>query len=173
MATTLIYQKYLELVLSEAQKSLEEYCTPVAACLVDRDSELIAVARSQAKSEETNRQGSIIHAELSLLLDNQPAFSKGHQITLYTSLEPCHMCMGAAIVSRVSTVVWATDDYWGGATRLYERWRDYLRMRTPELIRTPYPDLQRQGADLWVSHLIRVNKQEYIERILKWQTQIT
>ena len=168
----MIYRKYLELVLNEAQKSLDESCTPVASCLVDRDGDLIAIARSQARSEETNRQGSIVHAELSLLLDNQSAFSKRHNVTLYTSLEPCHMCMGACIVSRISTVVWATDDYWGGATRLYERWRDYLQMRTPKLIRTPYPDLQRQGADLWIAHLNRVDKQEYIERILKWQAEI-
>ncbi len=159
--------------MNEAQKSLDESCTPVAACLIDRDGDLIAVARSKAKSDEKNRQGSITHAELSLLLDNQQVFSKGHQVTLYTSLEPCHMCMGAAIVSRVSSIVWATDDYWGGATRLYERWREYLQVRTPELIRTPYPDLQRQGADLWVTHLNRVGKQEYIERILKWQVEIT
>lgn len=170
---TLTHRKHLELVLQLAQTSLEQDCTPVGACLVDRDNEVIAVARSTAKSDETNRQGSITHAELSLLLENQAAFSKGHNVTLYTSLEPCHMCMGAAIVSRVSTVVWATDDYWGGATRLYERWRDYLKARTPELIRTPYPDLQRQGADLWVSHLGKVNKPEYVERILKWQVNIS
>lgn len=165
------HRPYLEKCLDEAQKSLDEKCTPVAALLVNKSGDILFVTRSQAVSDEDDRQGAILHAELKLLLNNQHLFNNG-DIRLYASMEPCLMCMGAIIVSRVSLVVWAVDDYWGGALQVYNRNREYIRQRLPRLIRTPFSDLQIRGARMWIEHLNRVGHPEYIERILKWQSRL-
>lgn len=165
-------ENFLAMALDEAEQALQDDRTPVGAILVDRDNNVVARSSSVARSDEKNRSGSILHAELRLILDNQHLFGNNLPFTIYTSLEPCHMCMGAIIVSRITTVVWATDDFWGGATKLYDSGREYLKDRMPVLARTPYPELQRRGADLWVTHLEKTGHPEYIERILKWQTRI-
>lgn len=82
------------------------------------------------------------------------------------------MCMGAVIVSRISLVVWAVDDYWGGALQIYDKSRDYIRQRLPRFIRTPFPDLQKRGAEMWIEYLNKVEHPEYINKILKWQARI-
>ena len=163
------HRPFLEQALILASDCLTREETPVGALLVDRDDQIVAQSSSGAKSDETDRRGSILHAELKLILDHQDLFINQLPFTLYVTLEPCHMCMGAALVSRIARVVWATDDFWGGAMQLYDLGREYLRLRMPEMVRTPYADLQRQGADLWVEHLNRNNHPEYIQRMLRWQ----
>lgn len=153
--------------------SLKDGYTPVGVVLVDRDNQVISTGQSYSKPVGDSGKDSINlgHAELNLLigLNNKPAPKNA---TLYVSLEPCHMCMGAIIVARISRVVWAMDDYWGGATKLYDMGRDYLQLRMPELIRTPYPELQREAAQQWVAHLEQYNLPNYISRMVRWQARV-
>jgi tRNA(adenine34) deaminase len=169
-------RKYLERALFEAAAALREGYAPVAAVLVDRDGVLAGVGQSTTKpTGDSGKPGfPVHHAELDLIHAMATDFESGASdynppYTLYVSLEPCHMCMGAAIVARISRVVWACDDYWGGATKLYDSGRAYLQARMPELVRTPYPDLQARAAQLWVRHLNQYNLPDYIERMLRWQ----
>lgn len=158
---------------------MREGYAPVAALLVDRDGVLAGIGQSLTKpaGDEAKPGFAVHHAEISLIhamaLDFEAgAASFNPPYTLYVSLEPCHMCMGAAIVARIGRVVWALDDYWGGATRLYDSSREYVKLRMPELVRTPYPDLQARAAKLWVEHLHQYNLPDYIERMLRWQASL-
>jgi tRNA(adenine34) deaminase len=45
--------------------------------------------------------------------------------TLYVTIEPCAMCMGAIVHARVKTVVFgAADSKWGAAGSLYQLGQD-------------------------------------------------
>ncbi|MGA8117976.1 MAG: nucleoside deaminase [Actinocatenispora sp.] len=57
--------------------------------------------------------------------------------TLYTSLEPCLMCVGAAGMARIGTIVYLGADPYAGASRLY-RTTPYLA-ETPLSFRGPQP----------------------------------
>lgn len=175
MATTWDKQ-WLRHTIALAEQAAADGCAPVGAALVTRDGYLVAEGRSQVRpvgdAAKTDSRVTIEHAELMLLLRNQTVLGKENPLTLFVSLEPCHMCMGSAIVARVGRVVWALDDYWGGATKLYDSGREYLQARMPELVRTPYPDLQAQAAKLWVEHLNQYNLPGYIERMLRWQARM-
>jgi tRNA(adenine34) deaminase len=62
-------------------------------------------------------QNPVGHAELDAL--QMAALNLGtwrlHGVTLYVTLEPCPMCAGALVLSRVDRVVYATDDPKAGA----------------------------------------------------------
>lgn len=172
-------RKYLELVIQRAEESLKEGCAPVAACLVDRDGWMPGLYRSLTVPRgDSGKQGfPVHHAEVELIRHVAEDFEEAGTpykppYTLYVNLEPCHMCMGAAIVARIGRVVWALDDYWGGARQVYDVGREYVKLRMPELVRTPYPDLQARAARLWVEHLNQYNLPDYIERMLRWQARL-
>lgn len=172
-------RKYLERTLALAAQCLHEGYAPVAACLVDQAGALVGVGQSLTRPVGDQKKAgfTVAHAELDLIYAAAVDFESGAQVynppyTLYVSLEPCHMCLGAAIVARISRVVWALDDYWGGATKIYDIGRPYVQMRLPELVRTPYPDLQARAARLWVEHLNQYNLPDYIERMLRWQARL-
>jgi len=165
-------RRLLSLAIEQAEIAYSENGTPVGAVLATSSGEVIGYTRSHAKNSETDRTSSLMHAEISLLMEFQCRFNGNEALMLYTSLEPCHMCMGAAILARIKRVIWAADDYWGGATRLYEWGKEYIKLRMPELVRTPFTDLQKHSVDLWINWHTRNNLTAYIPRILHWQARI-
>ncbi len=62
------------------------------------------------------------HAEMVALnfLEGRP--SRDSKITVYTTMEPCVMCMGAILHFPVSRVVYALEDPHGGACSRLEKW---------------------------------------------------
>ena len=163
------HRDYLLMATELAEKSSKRGLSPVGAILVS-ENKLIDKMGASSPTEPKKNAGAIYHAELRLLLKNQDKMTGN--LTLYSSLEPCLMCMGAIIVNKIDTVVWAMDDFWGGAYSIYSRSSSYIQQKLPKIIRTPYANLQRRNALLWKEHLERMKHPEYIEKIVKWQWRI-
>lgn len=166
--------RMLELAAAEAEKSLKAGCAPVGVVITDSAGNPICRARSfiAPAGDSEKKSVNILHAELRAIISHQEMLHTGKPITLYSTLEPCHMCMGAIVVARIERVVWAVDDYWGGATKLYDHGKKYLEDRMPDLVRTPFPDLQSRCARMWIEHLEQYGLNEFIDRMLKWQAKI-
>lgn len=103
---------YMKLALKEASKAKEKDEVPVGAIIV-KDDKVIARAHNLRESKK-NPLG---HAEI---LAIQKASKKLDLwrldgCTIYVTVEPCLMCGGAIIQSRIKKVVYGTDDYKGGA----------------------------------------------------------
>lgn len=96
--------------------------TPVGAVIVDAAGREIARGRNAryADPAEGELAGShLAHAEMAALA--QLSSETGYpEHTLYTSLEPCLMCAGAASMSQVGCVRFAGTDPYGGAAGLLE-----------------------------------------------------
>ena len=110
------------IALSEASAAAEEGDVPVGAVLVDADG--TELARGRNRREE--RGDPTAHAELEAL---RAAFSQAgwrrEGATLYVTLEPCPMCMGALLQARVSRLVFgALDPKAGAAISLYRMAED-------------------------------------------------
>ena len=85
---------------------------PVGAVLVHEDREVAAA--SNRREVDLDPLG---HAELMVIRDGARALSRWRlaDTTLYVTLEPCTMCAGAIVQSRVSRVVFGADDPKAGA----------------------------------------------------------
>ena len=100
-------EKWMSLALEQARKAEEEGEVPVGAVLV-KDDLLIAKAHNQPIS--TNDPTA--HAEIQLLRAAGEEL-KNYRLTgtsLYVTLEPCAMCLGAIMHARVEHVVFGAYD---------------------------------------------------------------
>ena len=100
--TTPNHEQFIEMALEEARKGEAEGNAPFGSVIV-RDGQVIANAHNQVTSSHDPTS----HAETQAV--RKAGVSLGTEdlsgCTLYTTSEPCPMCMGAIIVGRVSTLV--------------------------------------------------------------------
>lgn len=102
-----MHEKYMKIALEEAKKSLKHDDIPVGAVIVYKD-QIIAKTHNQ---KELN-QNAICHAEI-LAIEEACKYMNSwylNECTLYVTMEPCLMCAGAILQSRIKTVVYATKN---------------------------------------------------------------
>ncbi len=106
-------EQFMRLALLEAEKARELHEVPIGAVIVDANGEILAAAsnRTIVDSDPT------AHAEILAL--RTAARSIGNYrltgCTLYTTIEPCVMCAGALVNSRITRLVFgAHDERFGG-----------------------------------------------------------
>jgi tRNA(adenine34) deaminase len=109
----------MQLALAEARKAAAMEEVPVGAVLVSATGEILARGHNQP----VTRKDPTAHAEILVL--RQAAERIGNYrlpgTTLYVTLEPCIMCMGALLHARVARVVFgAPDPKSGAAESLYQ-----------------------------------------------------
>ena len=104
--------------LLEAQQAARQDEVPVGAVLVARDGTVLARAHNQtiALCDPT------AHAEILALRAASQAVGNYRLLdtTLYVTIEPCIMCMGALLQARVARILFGAEDpKWGGAGSRY------------------------------------------------------
>lgn len=126
-------QHFMKLALKEAAKAKLAGEVPVGAVLVDGAGKIVAKGRNQT----IGRNDPSAHAELSAI--RKAARKLGNyrllSTTLYVTIEPCIMCMGAIIHARVARIVFgAHDPKWGAAGSLYDFTRDHRLNHHPAMV---------------------------------------
>ena len=106
------HEPYMALALKEAEKALKKEEVPIGAVII-RDGQVIA----QAHNLRETRQSATAHAEV--LAIEKACKKLGtwrlEGCILYVTLEPCTMCAGASILSRVDGIVYGAHDPKGGS----------------------------------------------------------
>ncbi len=107
------------------EEAWEAYClnnVPVGAAVVNAAGEVVGRGRNRthdADSPAHQTWGSLLaHAELNALLSLGLPETNFYDYALYTTIEPCPLCMGAVYMSGVRQVYYAGEDPYGGATDL-------------------------------------------------------
>lgn len=103
---------YMREAIAEAKLAGSRGEVPIG-CVIVRDGEIVARA-GNARERDKN---ALRHAELTAI-DNACGVLGGWRLfgcTLYVTLEPCPMCAGAIINSRVDRVVYGAKDAKAGA----------------------------------------------------------
>ncbi len=105
-------EKWMYEALKEAQKAYEVKEVPVGAVIV-LNNRIIGRGYNQVEM----LQDATAHAELLAIGSASQYLSSWRleECTLYTSLEPCSMCAGAILLSRLKKIVWAAPDLRHGA----------------------------------------------------------
>jgi len=110
---------FMALALAEAEQALAAGDYPVGAVLT-LNGELLNKARNSLFTE----QRWTAHAEHNLIYLNSENLLKlyrngqPYDVCLYTTLEPCLMCLGIAMMHRVSKIIYACPDPHGGAANV-------------------------------------------------------
>lgn len=102
----------MKLAIAEAHRALEHDDVPVGA-LVVVDGDVIATGHN----ERELRNDPTAHAELLALRTAAMVLgsSRLDGATLVSTLEPCPMCAGAALMARVGRVVFGAEDFKAGS----------------------------------------------------------
>jgi tRNA(adenine34) deaminase len=110
---------WMQMAHAEARKAQAIGEVPVGAVLVSADGTLLAAAHNRAITELDPSA----HAEI-LALRAAARILGNYRLlntTLYVTIEPCVMCMGALVHARVRRIVFgARDPKWGAAGSLYQ-----------------------------------------------------
>jgi tRNA(Arg) A34 adenosine deaminase TadA len=94
----------IETIMSELIDLARFHNTAFAAALIDDESQLAGRAVNTS-----SKHGPTAHAEMNLLRQATQNRSKLNGFTLISTFEPCPMCMGAVIWSRISKLYYGAS----------------------------------------------------------------
>src|SRR5574337_2175644 len=112
MEDTHKHEYFMRQAVIEAEKAVEKDEIPVGAVIVYENR---VIARAHNQREMLNDPTA--HAEM-IAITQAAAYLQSWRLTgttLYVTLEPCAMCAGALVQSRVDTLVYGTVDKKAGA----------------------------------------------------------
>ena len=99
--------KYMKLALKEARKSLKSDDVPIGAIIVKNNKVIAKAHNIKEKTKIATKHAEIVTIEKACKkIKNW--YLNG--CTLYVTVEPCLMCCGAIIQSRISKIVYATKN---------------------------------------------------------------
>lgn len=103
----------MRLALEEARRALEHDDVPIGAVVLADDGRVLAVGHNERELHEDPTA----HAEILALRRAAEALGSWRVLgaTLYVTLEPCTMCAGAIVLSRIPRVVYGCTDPKAGA----------------------------------------------------------
>jgi len=99
--------RFMDLALELAREAMDDGEVPIG-CVIVREGQVVASGRNRMEAAQVASAHAEMHAiaEASRHLDSW----RLDGCTLYVTLEPCPMCAGAILLSRVDRVVYGASD---------------------------------------------------------------
>jgi tRNA(adenine34) deaminase len=106
------YEYFMEAALREAQDAFDEGEAPIGAIVV-KDNRIIGRGHNRTES----LKDATAHAEMMAITSAAGAIGdwRLEGCVLYSTVEPCAMCAGAAVLARIKTIVYGAADLRFGA----------------------------------------------------------
>ncbi len=127
------HEDMMQLALAEAEKAGQSQEVPIGALLVSEAGDILAKAYNRV----VGRVDPTGHAEI-LAMRAAAEKIKNYRLlntTLYVTIEPCVMCMGAILHARIARVVYgAPDPKWGALGSIYDFAAEKRFNHHPEII---------------------------------------
>lgn len=162
--------------LTLSWESFQAGSVPVGSVVIHRPS-----GRSMALGRNRNREvqapsgqvasTSLAHAEINALLQIRPDSVDPGECVLYTSLEPCPLCMGALYMSGIRTVAYACRDAWAGSTDLLGA-TPYMSRKGITVIGPPHRELEDITMALQVEDLLDWEHRQADALIETWRRSV-
>lgn len=121
--------RFMEAALDQARQGLAEGGVPIGSALV-----IDGIVVASGRNRRVQQGNAILHGEMDCLqaAGRLPA-SAYARATLYTTLSPCDMCTGAALLFKIPRVVLAENRTFLGAEAI-------LRARGVEVVNLDLPE---------------------------------
>lgn len=113
-------EKYMNIAINEAKKSLKNGDVPVGALII-KNNNIVSIAHN----EKEIKKNAIKHAEIIAIEKACKKLKTWHldDCELYTTMEPCIMCCGAIIQSRIKKITYGvTNKKYGFSKILNEKY---------------------------------------------------
>lgn len=122
---------FMNLAIEEAKKALKTGDVPVGAVVV-RQGRVVSLAHNTREY----LKDATAHAEINAIREACELLGtwRLEDCTLYVTLEPCPMCMGAAINSRIQRIVFGAKDSKAGACGSLVNLVSYPFNHKPEVV---------------------------------------
>ena len=106
------HEVYMRRAMELASRAAEQGDVPVG-CVIVRDGQIVG----EGHNRREERSDASAHAELEAIRDACKRLGNWrlHDCTMYVTLEPCPMCAGGIINSRIDTVRYGAKDDKAGA----------------------------------------------------------
>ena len=128
------HEEMMEEALAEARLAVAHDDVPVGAVVVDADGRIVGRGHNRREVDGDPTA----HAEVVAIREAATTLG-GWRLdgcTLAVTLEPCTMCAGAIVQSRIATLVCGADDVKAGAVvSLFDTVRDPRLPHTPAVVR--------------------------------------
>lgn len=151
--------KYMQEALKEAKKAYLKKEIPVGAVIVYQDKIIARAHNNRVKEQQV-----FAHAEIKAI--NKACKKLNSWIledcTIYVTLEPCLMCAGALLQSRIKRIVYATPEPKHGVIESVDKVLDNPKFN--HHIEISRGILQKESSDLLKKffHELRQNKEHMI-----------
>ena len=142
------FRKWMDAALRQAEQSWEQGGIPIGSVLVDESGDIVA----RGHNERVQSGDPTAHAEV-VCVRNAGRRRDWNRLTLVSTLSPCPMCSGTAILFKIPRVVIGENRTFLGA-------EDWMRSNGVEIILLDDPRcirwmerLQREKPDLWAEDI--------------------
>jgi len=111
-----------QVTLEMAWEAYCDDCLPIGAVVTDAEGQIISQGRNriyQQRLADWSKPGAELeHAETEALRSLDFGTIDAHRCILYTTTEPCPMCMGTFYMSGLRTLHYASREPWAGSVNL-------------------------------------------------------
>ena len=107
--TSLDHAFFMREALKEAGLAAQAGELPIGAVIVHKN-KIVSRGRAQHNARSSN----VAHAEMNALVQAEQYLYANHRdgFVIYTTVEPCVMCLGAIVMSNIDHVVFGLRDNW-------------------------------------------------------------
>jgi len=141
-------KKFMGVALDEAKKAYSNGQLPIGALLII-DKEIVGFN----SNKQINKNDWFHHAENILIQKNGEEIKKARKdskgVWLYSTLEPCLMCLGAAVQNRLTRIVYACPDPSAGSSHIQPP-TEWYEKKWPEIVQGPFA---KKSYNLFVSFM--------------------
>ncbi|MBI4770865.1 MAG: nucleoside deaminase [Chloroflexi bacterium] len=155
-----------QLCLEEAWAAYCAGCVPIGAVVAGPDGSILSRGRNHIYDDEgLIHRHELAHAELNALLKFDRNGANAHQCALYTSMEPCPLCMGAFYMSGIRRLHYAARDPLAGSVNLLGTTR-YLSRKPIRAFGPEDPDLEDLSIALVAEFIYHEGGEERADALL-------
>ncbi|TDI48425.1 MAG: nucleoside deaminase [Acidobacteria bacterium] len=142
------FRTWLTAAIEQAEKSWSEGGIPIGSVLVSPDGEIVA----RGHNERVQTGDPTAHAEM-VAMRHAGRRRDFCELTLVSTLSPCAMCSGAAVLYRIPTVVIGENKTFRGAEDWMRENGTTLHILQDERAIALMERLQKENPELWAEDI--------------------